>query len=140
MHPPPLTPIPYLFYNLCRSINFRCNLSRILRRYTPTRYKWTGFVYTSKLISPQLGQSGETVKPNITNDLVSQATGICLIIVLLYLYFSYGWLIDATARYPMQTVKSNCGNRTGVIGTTAKRNKTNGRYSAYCYKHQKVIW
>lgn len=48
---------------------------------------------------------------------------------------NYGWLIDATARYPMQTVKSNCGNRTGVIGTTAQRNKTHNRYSAYCYKH-----
>jgi len=47
---------------------------------------------------------------------------------------NYGWLIDATARYPMQTVKPNCGNRTGVIGNTAKRDKHDKRYSAYCYK------
>ena len=67
------------------------------------------------------------------NDLVSKATGVNLIIS--NLYFSYGWLIDATARYPMQTVKPNCGNKTGVIGTTAQRNKTSERYSAYCYKH-----
>ncbi|XP_078370678.1 uncharacterized protein LOC144654408 [Oculina patagonica] len=46
----------------------------------------------------------------------------------------YAWLVDATVRYPMQTVNPNCGNMIGVVGSDAKRNKETGQYDAWCYK------
>lgn len=67
--------------------NFRCNLPRTFKRKT-----WNGFVPSLKLIFSQLGQCGETVVLNIMNDLVSQATGINLIIQLLFLFQL--WLAD----------------------------------------------
>ena len=54
-----------------------------------------------------------------------------------YILFSYkfrwAWLIDATVRYPMQTVKSNCGNMTGIVGNEVPRDKSN-EYDAWCHK------
>lgn len=79
----PQFPICFIIF----ASNFRANLPRTFKRYT-----WNGFVPSLKLNFSQLGQSGETVVLNIMNDLVSQATGINLIIQLLFLFQL--WLAD----------------------------------------------
>ncbi|CAH3039677.1 unnamed protein product [Porites lobata] len=46
---------------------------------------------------------------------------------------AYGWLADGTVRYPMHVLKSNCGNKTGIVGSSTPRNKTK-MFDVWCYK------
>lgn len=45
---------------------------------------------------------------------------------------SYGWLSDATVRFPMQTKKNGCGNYVGIIESSSNYGKGN-KYNAWCY-------
>lgn len=45
----------------------------------------------------------------------------------------FGWLIDVTARFPMQTKRAPCGNRVGIIGSSSPKSKSH-TYNAWCFK------
>jgi len=46
---------------------------------------------------------------------------------------AFGWLIDSTARYPMQSIRSGCCGTIGICGSSTPLAKTN-TYNAWCYK------
>jgi len=46
---------------------------------------------------------------------------------------SVGWLIDSTARYPMQSAIPGCCGIVGICGSSTPEAKTN-TYNAWCYK------
>nr|XP_058940204.1 brevican core protein-like [Pocillopora verrucosa] len=46
----------------------------------------------------------------------------------------YGWLADATLRYPMQTIQPNCGSLTGIIGSSTPQHNKSKTSNAWCYK------
>ena len=48
-------------------------------------------------------------------------------------FFRYGWLADATLRYPMQTSKPGCQDRIGIIESPTPQDKST-TFNAWCYK------
>ena len=53
---------------------------------------------------------------------------------LLYFFLiRFGWLIDSTARYPMQSSWPGCCNTFGICGSSTPVAKNN-TYNAWCYK------
>ena len=65
----------------------------------------------------------------------------CIFLVLVYIhsflvtrfFFRYGWLADATARYPIQTRLPGRENNIGICGSSHPQTKWH-RYNAWCYK------
>ena len=51
----------------------------------------------------------------------------------LLISFRYGWLADATLRYPMRTSKPSCGGRIGIIGSPTPQDNSKTS-NAWCYK------
>ena len=65
----------------------------------------------------------------------------CIFLVLVYIhsflvtrfFFRYGWLADATARYPIQTRLLGRENNIGICGSSHPQTKWH-RYNTWCYK------
>ena len=65
----------------------------------------------------------------------------CIFLVLVYIhsflvtrfFFRYGWLADATARYPIQTRLPGRENNIGICGSSHPQTKWH-RYNTWCYK------
>ena len=65
----------------------------------------------------------------------------CIFLVLVYVhsflvtrfFFRYGWLADATARYPIQTRLPGRENNIGICGSSHPQTKWH-RYNTWCYK------
>ena len=55
-------------------------------------------------------------------------------ISFLFSFFSRGWLIDATAGYPVHEVRENCGNMTGIVSSATVYDKATKTFDAWYHK------
>lgn len=64
----------------------------------------------------------------VTVSIAYKATGNYLTVYYRYESCRCGWLMDKTARYPMNSNTAGCGNRPGIHSCS------NGVWDAYCYQ------